>query len=119
MTFNIGNQSAHVVNNVAGDQTVHGGQAGGTSDAPALLELLAAVRGAVADAELAEPTRTAVTDNLDALEGSVATGTETHTWRARFDDVLSLLAGAAGAVSNWGVLQTAISELGRGLGFLA
>ena len=36
MTFNIGNQNAGTINNVEGDQHVHGGQHGVASVAPGL-----------------------------------------------------------------------------------
>ncbi|MFD0350044.1 hypothetical protein ACFQ0M_36510 [Kitasatospora aburaviensis] len=53
MVFNIGNQQGGVVNNVAGDQTVHGGQSGHlTADGQDVRGLVGELRTAVEQAQL-------------------------------------------------------------------
>ncbi|MFJ3789912.1 hypothetical protein [Kitasatospora sp. NPDC090091] len=72
MVFNIGNQQGGVVNNVAGDQTVHGGQSGHlTADGQDVRGLVGDLRTAVEQAQLPPAVAPEVRAELDSLDTEV------------------------------------------------
>ncbi|GAA1387002.1 hypothetical protein GCM10009639_11490 [Kitasatospora putterlickiae] len=73
MVFNIGSQQGGVVNNVAGNQTVHGGQSGHlTADGRDVRDLVGELRTAVEQAPLPPAVAPGVHSELDALDTEVA-----------------------------------------------
>ncbi|GAA2820319.1 hypothetical protein RMN57_29975 [Kitasatospora sp. CM 4170] len=72
MVFNIGNQQGGVVNNVAGDQTVHGGQSGHlTADGQDVRGLVGELRTAVEQAQLPPAMVPEVRAELNSLDTEV------------------------------------------------
>lgn len=71
MTFNIGQQSAGVVNNVAGNQTVHGGQYGAVLVPREVTQALVDLRTAVESAMMPLRTATAAQAEFEAAERAV------------------------------------------------
>ncbi|WP_395293475.1 hypothetical protein ACF9IK_07620 [Kitasatospora hibisci] len=72
MVFNIGNQQGGVVNNVAGDQTVHGGLSGHlTADGRDVRSLVGDLRAAVEQAQLPPAVAPGVRAELDSLDTEV------------------------------------------------
>jgi hypothetical protein len=68
MTFNIGNQTAGVVNNVAGDQHVSGGQHGTAVATDTARQAVDALRTALAAARLDEHTAVAAQAHTSQIE---------------------------------------------------
>ena len=107
MTFNIGNQQAGAINNVVGDQTIHGGQHGAlVLDVERGRMLLAELRRQVAAASLPDGERTAALGDIDACERALD-GNE--------PDARSL-ASRLGAVAQVVVTAGAVVAAGTGIG---
>jgi hypothetical protein len=107
VTFNIGNQQAGVVNNVAGSQTIHGGQHGAlVLDVERGRTLLADLRCQVAAASLPDVDRTAALRDIDACERALD-GDE--------PDARSL-GSRLGAVAQVVVTAGAVVSAGTGVG---
>ena len=126
MTFHIGSQHGGVVNNVGGDQHVHGDQRGQlVSDAEArraVQDLMAAVRAAPLDSR----SRQAAASALDDVAAELA---QDAPDRSRVAEVLSrvtrvlgaagpVVSAAAGVVGPLGTLVTWLGGQGAGLGRL-
>ena len=75
MTFNIGSQNAANINNVAGDQHIHGGQFGVTSGTETAVDALTRLRAAIeANPEVAgDPS---VRAEVQQIEGALASSPE-------------------------------------------
>ncbi|WP_066374987.1 hypothetical protein [Herbidospora mongoliensis] len=113
MTFNIGNQHAANINNVGGDQTIHGGQrgtvhAGEPNDwAQSLVTRLRALglQDEAAEAELiraelarSQPDREAVATRLERLTGALTSAGAIAQAGQSLHGPLSALAGWLGAL---------------------
>ncbi|MFD0276991.1 hypothetical protein ACFVHB_24220 [Kitasatospora sp. NPDC127111] len=73
MVFNIGSQQGGVFNNVAGDQTVYGGQSSHfTADGQDVRTLVGELRSAVDQAQLPPAVAPEVKAELDSLDAEVA-----------------------------------------------
>jgi hypothetical protein len=107
VTFNIGNQHAGVVNNVAGSQAIHGGQHGALAlDVERGRTLLADLRRQVAAASLPDGDRTTALGDIDACERALD-GDE--------PDARSL-ASRLGAVAQVVVMAGAVVSAATGIG---
>jgi hypothetical protein len=71
MTFNIGSQTGGVINNVAGDQRITGGQHGTVVGVDAARQAVIDLRTALAEAELEPPAVTQAEAELGALEAEL------------------------------------------------
>jgi hypothetical protein len=107
VSFNIGNQQAGVVNNVAGDQTIHGGQHGAlVLDVEQGRMLLADLRRQVAGASLPDGDRTAALADIDACERALD----------RDEPNAPSLASRLGAVAQIVITAGAVVSAGTGIG---
>jgi hypothetical protein len=113
MTFNIGNQHAAVVNNVAGDQTVHGGQHGYVMVPPEVIAAVRAVRAHLSDLDLDADDHARADADLANLDHQLITGQTTH--RDTADRLSRLLTAARQA----GAIITAASSLGTAITTIA
>jgi hypothetical protein len=71
MTFNIGNQNAGVINNVAGDQRIEGGQHGMLVSTGEARRAVRDLRAGLASARLDRATAAAARTQLEAIEGAM------------------------------------------------
>jgi hypothetical protein len=71
VTFNIGSQTGGVINNVAGDQRILGGQHGTVVGVDAARQAVIDLRTALAEAELEPPAVTQAEAELEALEAEL------------------------------------------------
>jgi hypothetical protein len=100
MTFNIGSQSGGVFNNVAGDQTVYGGQQAYAGAEQELREL----RTALARYPLPAGPAAVATAELNEIEGALRAGPEPDRGRAaRALERLTRLLSGAGSLAVAGV----------------
>lgn len=117
MTFNIGSQSAGVINNVAGDQRIAGGQHGSLVATREVRNALEQLRGAVGAARLDEATAADLRRDVDALAAEAAAPQpDAPAIAARLERVTRVLA-AGGALATAGAalvapLQTLAAWLG-------
>ncbi|MGV1009720.1 MAG: hypothetical protein ACOYBY_14075 [Dermatophilaceae bacterium] len=103
MSFNIGSQNAGVVNNVAGDQRISGGQHGTVVTAEDALRTVGDLRAALAQVKLDPQTRPVAQMQVDEIESELHKRPEPD--RARVAGTLERLARlltAAGAVTTAG-----------------
>ena len=100
MTFNIGSQSGGVFNNVAGNQSIHGGQQAYTAAAQSIHDL----RTALAHAQLPSDQDAAARAEIDELDQAVQAGPDRTRAAGALERLTRLLAGA-------GALATAGSSL--------
>jgi hypothetical protein len=117
MTFNIGHQHAAVVNNVAGDQTVHGGQYGYVLAPPEVIAAVRAVRAHLNELPLGADLHARADAELADLDHQMITGRTTQ--RDTADRLSRLLAAArqTGAIiTSASSLGTAISTIAHWLG---
>ena len=114
MVFNIGSQQAGVVNNVTGDQHVHGGQHAAVSmNAADLQALLAHLRAEVGHARLPRDAHTEAVAAIDAAAAELGQAQpDRRTVAARLTRLAQTLAAA-------GALATASTGLGGALATLA
>lgn len=108
MTFNIGSQSGGVFNNVAGNQTVYGGQQAYTGAEQSLHDL----RAALARLPLSPGTAAATVAEIDEIERSVQAGPAGRSAAGQALERLTRLLTGAGALATAG---SALIEPLRGL----
>ncbi|WP_405957259.1 hypothetical protein [Streptomyces phaeochromogenes] len=117
MTFNIGNQQGGSINNVTGNQTIHGGQQGhltAAADPRALLGTLCAELERVSlPPDIARLINGEVA-SLDAELGSPAP--DRPTVAQRLVRITSLLASAGAVVTAGGALAGVLSSFAAWLG---
>jgi len=121
MPFTIGNQHAGVINNVDGDQTIHGGQTGNAVTDPRAL--LARVRQDLANLSLPNAVTSQVNPELDAVDAELGSPQPNHPAAvSRLGRVISTLTSAGAlAMTGSGLLASLIAlvnsfgELGRPL----
>ncbi|GAA1865208.1 hypothetical protein GCM10009715_10480 [Paeniglutamicibacter psychrophenolicus] len=102
MSFNIGNQTAGVVNNVAGNQWIYGDQRGKAVGTGAVREAVRKLRGAVDDVALDDATSVAVSAGLVEIESELEAQ---EPERSRVRDALekvTVLLTSAGAIAAAG-----------------
>jgi hypothetical protein len=117
MTFNIGNQHAAVVNNVAGDQTVHGGQHGYVMVPPEVIAAVRAVRAHLSDLALDADDHARADAELADLDHQLITGQTTHRDTAdRLSRLLTAARQAGAIISAASSLGTAITTIAHWLG---
>ncbi|WP_020133373.1 hypothetical protein [Streptomyces sp. 351MFTsu5.1] len=116
MTFNIGSQQGNI-NNVAGDQTIHGGQHGqfaATADPRAMLGVLRTELDRLAlPPDVARQVNTEV-ESLDAELASPAP--DRPTMADRLVRITRLVTAAGAAVTAGGTLAGALTSLAAWLG---
>ncbi|WP_380282355.1 hypothetical protein [Kitasatospora purpeofusca] len=120
MVFHIGSQQGGVINNVAGDQTVHGGQRGRlTADGRDVRELVGELRAAVDRAPLPPAVAPEVRSELDALDTEVARPEpDREAVAGRLTRVTHLLSSAGALVAAGTGLIGPLSALAGWLGTL-
>ncbi|MFE7558448.1 hypothetical protein [Kitasatospora sp. NPDC057500] len=120
MVFNIGSQQGGVVNNVAGNQTVHGGQTGRlTADGRDVRELVGDLRTAVEQAPLPPAVAPEVRSELDAVETEVARPEpDREAVAGRLTRVTRMLSSAGALVTAGTALIGPLSALAGWLGTL-
>ncbi|MFB7470825.1 hypothetical protein [Kitasatospora sp. NPDC056184] len=120
MVFNIGSQQGGVVNNVAGNQTVHGGQSGHlTADGRDVRELVGELRAAVDRAPLPPAVAPEVRSEIEALDTEVARPEpDREAVAGRLTRVTHLLTSAGALVAAGTGLIGPISALAGWLGTL-
>ncbi|MBP0448162.1 hypothetical protein J5Y04_01190 [Kitasatospora sp. RG8] len=120
MVFNIGNQQGGVINNVAGDQTVHGGQSGHlTVDGQDVRDLVGELRTAVEQAQLPPAVAPEVRAELDSLDAEVARPEpEREAVAGRLTRITRLLTSAGALVAAGTGLLGPLSALAGWLGAL-
>ncbi|MER7702614.1 hypothetical protein ABTX81_06935 [Kitasatospora sp. NPDC097605] len=120
MVFNIGSQQGGVVNNVAGDQTVHGGQRGRlTADGRDVRELVGELRTAVDRAPLPPAVAPEVHSELDALDTEVTRPEpDREAVAGRLTRVTRMLSSAGALVAAGTGLIGPLSALAGWLGTL-
>ncbi|PBC67521.1 hypothetical protein BX265_8130 [Streptomyces sp. TLI_235] len=120
MVFNIGNQQGGVVNNVAGDQTVHGGLSGHlTADGQDVRALVGELRSAVDRAQLPPAVAPEVRSELESLDAEVARpDPDREAVAGRLTRITRLLTSVGALVSAGTGLIRPISALAGWLGTL-
>ena len=117
MTFNIGNQHAAVVNNVARDQTVHGGQHGYVMVPPEVIAAVRAVRAHLSDLALDADDHARAEAELADLDHQLITGQTTHRDTAhRLSRLLTAARQAGAIITAASSLGTAITTIAHWLG---
>jgi hypothetical protein len=119
MPFNIGSQQGGVINNVEGNQTIHGDQTGGID--PRIL--LDRVRQEVAALGLPGPVHAQVRTELDRVDAELAGPRSNHTtavgWLERAIGTLksagALTGAGSGLLSALGALVNSFGPLARHL----
>ncbi len=104
MTFNIGSQNAGVVNNVAGDQRITGGQHGTLVTTEDAVRTVGELRAALDQLDLDGQTSAAAEEHVDAIESGLRR--DPGPDRAKVAGILERLTRlltAAGAVTTAGV----------------
>ena len=117
MTFNIGNQHAAVVNNVAGDQTVRGGQHGYVMAPPEVIAAVRAVRAHLSDLSLDADEHARADAELADLDHQMITGQTTQRDTAdRLSGLLTAARQAGACITSASSLGTAITTIAHWLG---
>jgi hypothetical protein len=115
MTFNIGSQHAANINNVAGDQVIHGGQAG-YADSRVLLDR---VRHEVGTLRLPPPLLTRVNAELEAIDTELGTPrSDKQSAAGRLGRLVSLLKSAGVLATSGSGLMTSLTALANSFGAL-
>jgi hypothetical protein len=121
MPFTIGNQHAGVINNVDGDQTIHGGQTGtAVTDPRALLDR---VRQDLASLSLPDDIASRVSPELDAVEAELGSPQPNQPAAvSRLGRLITTLTSAgalamsgSGLLASLTALVNSFGELGRPL----
>ncbi|MDT0482929.1 MULTISPECIES: hypothetical protein [Streptomyces] len=116
MSFNIGSQQGNI-NNVAGDQTIHGGQHGQfamTTDPRAMLDLL---RSELDRLALPPEVASQVNTEVASLDAELASPSPDRTTMAqRLVQITRLVTAAGAAVTAGGTLAGALSSFAAWLG---
>ena len=102
MTFNIGSQTAGVINNVQGDQQITGSQQGVAVTAEDARQALGNLRQAVAGAGLDETTAAQARAHLAELDTTVRAAQPDRSRFARALERLTRLLAAAGPLATAG-----------------
>lgn len=102
MTFNIGSQSGGVINNVAGDQHISGGQHGALVTTEDARRALGELRNAVAIAGLDEATAAAAHAQVTEMDESLRAEAPDRPRVARALERLTRLLVAAGSLASAG-----------------
>ena len=103
MTFNIGNQNAGVVNNVAGDQRIAGGQHGTLVTSEDALRAVSELRTALVQVPLDPQTAVVADEHVDEIESGLQTEPEPNrAVVAQALERLTRVLTAAGAVATAG-----------------
>lgn len=119
MTFNIRNQSASVINNVAGNQTVDGSQGRNVVTLDAVRAAVQELRRAVEAAPIDRSTCTAATEELDDLGAALAEDEPDQPRVAdRLGRLTSLLKSVGGLAAAGAALTVPIQTLAGWLGQL-
>jgi hypothetical protein len=119
VTFNIGSQQAGIVNNVAGDQTITGGQTTGAVDIRRARDQVLELRRQVELAGLPEPVRSSAVDELDGMEGDLAKPEpDVHSLARRLQRITELVLSAGALASAGTALGTPLLALSGLLGVL-
>jgi len=115
MTFNIGSQHAANINNVAGDQIIHGGQTG-YSDTRALLDR---VRQEIATLQLKPPAMTQVHAELEAIDAELgAPRPDRQAAAGRVGRLISVLKSAGALATGGSGLMASLTALVNSFGAL-
>lgn len=117
MTFHIGSQTGGIINNVAGDQHITGGQHATVVTIDAAREAVGALREAVAQADLAPATADSAQARVDEIDAELAAPQPDRSRVASCLERLTSLLGKVGALATAGValvppLQTIAGWLG-------
>ncbi|WP_406221391.1 hypothetical protein [Streptomyces canus] len=116
MSFNIGSQQGNI-NNVAGDQTIHGGQHGQfamATDPRAMLDLL---RSELDRLALPPDVASQVNTEVASLDAELASPSPDRTTMAqRLVQITRLVTAAGAAVTAGGTLAGALSSFAAWLG---
>ncbi|KAB7741965.1 hypothetical protein GA707_17385 [Nostocoides sp. F2B08] len=103
MTFNIGSQNAGVVNNVAGNQRIEGGQYGTLVTTEDALHAVSDLRAALDRVTLDQNTAVVANEHVDEIESELHSEPEPDRARvAQALERLTRLLTAAGAVATAG-----------------
>jgi len=102
MTFNIGSQTAGVINNVQGDQQITGSQHGVVVTAEDARQALGILRQAVASAGLDQTTAAQARAHLAELDTTVRAAQPDRSRFARVLERLTRLLAAAGPLATAG-----------------
>ncbi len=118
MTFNIGNQQAGQINNVAGDQTIYGGQHGAlVLDVERGRTVLADLRRQVAAASLPDGARTAALGHIDACERALdGDEPDARSLGSRLGTVAQVVVTAGAVVSAGTGIGAALAAVAAWLG---
>jgi hypothetical protein len=100
MTFNIGSQSGGIINNVAGDQHVTGGQQGTAVTLPDARQAMRELRSALATAPLDRATATEIRAQLDQADAELGVPQPDPGRVARCVERLTRLLIAAGPLAT-------------------
>ena len=118
MTFNINNQNAGLINNVAGDQHIHGGQAGSQVTLDAARGAVRQLRQVLSGEPLPQAAAAAALGDLDDLDAEMCTREpDRPTIADRLRHLTSVLISAGSLASAGaaviGPLQTLVTWLGH------
>jgi hypothetical protein len=102
MTFNIGSQSGGVINNVAGDQHITGGQHGTLVTTKDARRVLGDLRHAVTGAGLDQATAGAAHTQVTEMDETLSAERPDKSRFARALERLTRLLGAAGSLATSG-----------------
>jgi hypothetical protein len=117
MTFNIGSQTAGIINNVQGDQRITGGQQGMQVTTAAVRQALGDLREALAATTLDEATAASTNAQMTELDAAMRTASPDRPRFAHALERLTRLLAAAGSLATAGAsltgpLQTLAAWLG-------
>ena len=116
-SFNIGSLQASTVNNVGGDQTIHGGQHVIAGAPPEVLQAARDLLTALIGADLDPAVRTGVVAEAHALGRDLAGKDADRSWVARrLTGVVSALQTAGHAVGAIAALAGPVTTIARWLG---
>jgi hypothetical protein len=117
MTFNIGSQQADVINNVQGNQTIHGGQTVTIASSAQALAVVQQLRREIAETAIAAPTKSAARTELGEIERQFEQREpDKPTIGESLARLTKLLASAGALVTGGTTLVTAITGLATWLG---
>ncbi|MEU5044786.1 hypothetical protein [Streptomyces griseorubiginosus] len=116
MTFNIGSQQGNI-NNVAGDQTIHGGQHGQFATATDPRAMLGVLRSELDRLALPPDVARQVNTEVESLDAELASpAPDRPTMAERLMRITRLVTAAGGAVTAGGTLAGALTSLAAWLG---
>ncbi|MFD5594736.1 hypothetical protein [Streptomyces griseorubiginosus] len=116
MTFNIGSQQGNI-NNVAGDQTIHGGQHGQFATATDPRAMLGVLRTELDRLALPPDVARQVNTEVESLDAELASpAPDRPTMAERLMRITRLVTAAGAAVTAGGTLAGALTSLAAWLG---